>query len=501
VSGILLFACISRDNYWDPLNFTAIFQRNVRDSALARIDSGFTMLAIDSLDSIEAGLSAIAALNKKLHDSNDLRKTQNDTIFAYNDTVQKANDTLQSTTTFFKLKLRLDTLFLLVLSDTFPILQHLDSAVSLERQRADTIITNTNTRASPVVIFSFAQYSSILSRYDAILARIDTLGARITTLQASATGMNADSITPYNDWVKMYNMEVVRYNDTVTLRFGTKVIPNSSDSIVIYLLNAVAGSKFLLANGSFDLKATIRFNNSGTAKQPILVQGQDSTVINMSDVVLDAPNSHIIFNNIQFAASSMQCVLVQNGCTGIVFNRCVFDGNAKRGITIANSDVTLNDCIIKNGAEAIAITSLPEQSRTVTLNNVVIMNETDYGITVSGTNLIIQNASILRNGGEAIFLASPALNLVVNNTIIANNGGANPAPAIYFEGGFTGAYQFTMTNVNMVYNGANQDTVNAPVTGPILHYDPMFINEYEISPSSVLDSLEKAGTVIGYRRK
>jgi hypothetical protein len=503
VTGMLLLTCISRDNYWDPVNYSQIFGRNVRDSATARIDSGFYKLPLYLIDTIKVRLSGVEAANAIIQHGNDSQKTRNDTTLLFNSAAQEANNNLIPPLADFTRKRLLDTFFFLIVpQDTLStILQSLESAVSLEKQRADTIIANTNTRASPVVIFTLTQRESILTPYDSILRIIDTLDARVTSLRTFTLTTNDDPIKPYNDFVKIEDSLIIRYNDSMISLLGPRVIPNNTDSLIMYLQNAIAGNTFTLADTTYSKQGTtIRFDHSGLDTLPIVVQGQTKTELNLLDVVLDA-NSYIIFKKVKFTATNVQCVLVQNGCTGIAFYDCKFSSNAGRGITILNSDVTMNNCSIENGTDGIFISSSLDQPRTVSMNNVLILSSTGDGITVSGTNLFIQYATILRNGGEAIYITQPVINFSVLNTIIANNGGANPAPAIYFEGGYTGTSPLSMTNVNMVQNGAGQDTVNAPVSGPILHYDPMFINEYDISPSSVLDSLEKAGTVIGYRRK
>ena len=500
---LLLFACITQDNPWDPVNYTEIFRGNVHDTVIVRIDSGFKKLPLDLIDTIQAKLSAIKAADSIILYNDTILYKRNDSTITFNLAAETTNRDFNPPLSAFIWKKYLDTLFFVIVPpDTLSIqLQLLKTLVSLEKQRVDTIITNTNSRASPVIIITSAQRDSILTRYDSIIQIIDILDVRVSSFRTYTMTTNDDPIKPYNDFVKTEDSLIKRYNDSMASLLGPKEIPHNTDSLINYLRNAVAGNTFTLADTTYWKEGTtIRFDHSGLDTLPIVVQGQTKTELNLLDVVLDA-NSFIIFKKIIFSSTNVQCVLVQNGCTGIAFYDCRFTSNNGRGITILNSDVTMNNCVIENGIDGMSITSSPDQPRTVSLDNIVIMNSRGNGITVSGTQLFIRYATIIRNGGEAIYLTPPALNLGVLNTIIANNGGANSSPAIYFEGGYTGAYQFIMSNVNMVQNGENQDTVNAPVTEPILHYDPMFINEYDISSSSYLDTLEKAGTVIGYRKK
>jgi hypothetical protein len=502
-SLLLILACISRDNPWDPLHYDRIYGQKVLDSATVLINFGLARLPLDSLAIIQSKLSTIEVNNAKICNKDTLIiKPGNDDSLKFNKSADSANKNLKSPFfTFVKKRYLLfyDTLHV---PDTFYLLQSLKMSVSLEQQRADTIIANANKNASPLVIFPSEQRESILARYDSILRVILTIDSRVTSLRAVTLTTNATTIKPYNKMVQKEDSLIKKYNDSMAslLESRQKVIPFDTDSLSIYLQKAVAGDTLILSDTTFEkMGLTIRFDHSGFDSLPIIVQGKDKTTLKLIDVVLDG-NSYIIFNKINFTASSLQCVLVQNGCTGIVFNNCQFASNS-RGMTISNSDVTLNNCRILNGLEGMLVTCSPNIARTVTLNNTLILSTGGNAISVAATNLLIQYATILRNGGEAIYLSQPALNFTIRNTIIANNGGSSPAPAIYFDGGYTGSYQFTMSKVNMYQNGGNQDTVNAPVEEPILHYDPMFINEYEISPSSVLDSLEKAGTVIGYRKK
>lgn len=499
---MLLFTCISRDNYWDPVNYAVIFQRNVHDSAIVRINSvsNVSKIKID-LSAQKNLLSSISLQNAQLENSDYLIRIENDRRRDTNNAIELKNAKLVPIDSTFRLKEPLTALFLFVtIPDTVSTLETFKVAVVLEKQRVDSIITMTNA-STAVIIFPPRERDSILAGYTAIIRDIDSIIFIRDSMSTSIKNENVNVIKPYNDAVLLENRGIEIYNESIKSYLLAKPLDNKND-IVNNLKIAKPGQTIRIARGQYDSLA-ITFNNSGTIDSPIVVQGPDAsvgdtTIFNVANVRLDK-NSFITFNRIKFTAADTLGVLVQNGCTGIVFNTCQFTSSA-RGLTISTSDATLNDCIIKDGSEGMFISSPSGQSHTVLLYNVLIINTRGNGISITGTNLTVQYATIVRNGGEAIFLSIPALNLIVRNTIISNTGGTSN-PAIYFDGGYTGASPLAMTNVNMVQNGANQDTVNAPVTAPILHYDPMFINEYDISPSSVLDSLEKAGTVIGYRRK
>ncbi len=142
VTGMLLFACISRDNYWDPMNYSQIFGRNVRDSATARIDSGFHKLPLNLLDTIQAKVSAVKASDSIIQLSNILQKGRNNDTLEFNKVADSANQNLQSSFSDFTRKRLLDTFsFLIVPRDTLStILQSLKSSVSLEKQRAEVVL-------------------------------------------------------------------------------------------------------------------------------------------------------------------------------------------------------------------------------------------------------------------------------------------------------------------------------------------------------------------------
>lgn len=500
ILALLLFNCLTRDNYWDPLNYTTVLQRTMLDSVLA----GYNSLSLGELSALRSKLSADSAENAQRRISNNSIKAENVRKGQYNDTVQAENSLLQPPQINYRIKELLDTLFLLMLTDTGAHLDSLAGRVTSEKSRADSMITSVNERSNPIVIFTPKQRDSILGLFDSILSLISGIQAAGVGMYTEANTANTDTIIPYNDSIRNVNAGVRLYNDSIRLYFASKILDHP-DSIIAHLKTAKRGQTFVIDTGFYD-SLVITFDNSGTIDSPIVVQGlgtspNDSIRISYSSLILDN-NSFIIFNNIQFTASDTPGVIIQNGCTGIVFNTCMFSSSNK-ALTIFSSDVTMNDCVVARGTEGIFISSSLDQSKTVLLNNILIKNCGGNAVTVTGTNLTVQNATIAQNGsGEALYLYNPAASISVRNSIIATTGAASANPAIYFEGGYTGAYPFTMSNVNMFENGQDQDTVNAPVTEPVLHYNPMFdYDDFSISPDSPLDSLEKAGIVIGYRKK
>jgi hypothetical protein len=173
---------------------------------------------------------------------------------------------------------------------------------------------------------------------------------------------------------------------------------------------------------------------------------------------------------------------------------------------VDSSDVSFYDCrIVGNGGDGMVITSSLDRTQSVSLNNVLIANNGGEGIKVTGCNLTVQNATIANHGRQAIYLAYPARDLLVTNSLITNNSGTTGLPAIYFANGYPGSYPLPVTNTNMAMNAGQGDTVNAPLTSALLHHDPMYLtvpaDDFVISPASKLDTLEKAGIVIGYRKK
>lgn len=489
--------CISRDNYWDPVNYTVVLQKKL----LATIDSAYGLLALDSLYRLRDSLNAINAHNARLGDSNTVIRLRNDATEQDNQAAEVANKNLRPPSSNFTWKKYLD--YLLMLRSGVPVasLQPLKNDVLREKERADSVIAAANARAPEVVVFTERQRDSLLARYDILIALIDATEAQANTLSALVVRVNTDTIVPYNALVDEKNRASKGYNDSMVLALAIKVIPNNPDSVITILRNAVAGDRFLLPNGNVELR-TLLFNNSGTVDSPIVITGQDSTRFNLSDVVLNG-NSYITFNTIVFFGSSEQSVLVSNGCTGIVFNNCQFGANNSKGLVIRNSNVTLNDCSLRsNGDDAVTIVSTPAQSWLVSLNNVLVVNNGGHAINVNGSRLSLQNVTIANHDLQAVYVADSALDLTVTNSLFTNNCGKTTFPAIYYATGYTGVAPLSITTTNLFQNGAGKDTVNAPVSTPLLHYDPMYLdNDFSISPRSPLDSLEKAGTVIGYRKK
>lgn len=505
----VMIGCISRDNPYDPVNYIPVLRLQTHDSTLTYIESNIAalLLALGTLDSITGRFAADSLYNARLRHSNDSLRANNIRLRAYNDSIGIANIAVPPPATF-GLKLLMDTLFLMRINDTSAVPALFAGFIASERHRADSLMNSVNRRFSPAVVFPQAQIESILGRYDSIFAAVSSLRSRGITQHALFAKANTDTLIPYNNSIKLENGTIKIYNDSIAFISTVRnyVHLANADSITSNLFNAVAGDRFLIGSGTFDV--SVRFRNSGTVSQPILIQGQNdlSTRFNISDVVLDS-NANITFSNLVFVGSQTQSVQVQNGCYGIIFRECQFRDNAGRGIVIISSDVSLFDCrIVGNQGGGMVITSSPLRSQTVLLNNVLIANNGGSGVTVTGSNMTVQNATIANHGRQAIYLADPSGDLIVTNSLITNNCGQSPNPAIYFANGYSKPYPLAIVNTNMALNGAKAgDTVNAPLSKAILHYNPMYVasqaQDFVISPNSYLDTLEKAGIIIGYRKK
>jgi hypothetical protein len=497
---ILIISCISRDNSYDPVNYDRIFLQNLRNSALAKIDAGFIERIRGILDSLNKKIVADTVENGRRGTINTARQIENSQDSLYNISAQEKNATLPPSDTNYQKKKNLDTLSWLLLPDTMPQLSALKDSVILVKARVDTIIDTVNKHTDRFVIFSSKEHDELLAPYDTLVNRIDALKVLGLSMYTLAIRENVDSIIPYNNAIKAENAVIKAYNDSLGRNTGYTILTTDTASIVTSLLNAVAGNKFLLPNTTMDLPA-LRFNYSGTPSQPIIIKGQDSTQFNISDVILNG-NSYITFIGIVFYGSTTQSVLVQNGCTGIIFQKCRFEANNSKGLVIRNSNVTLNDCSLKsNGGDALSIISTPAEQHLVSLNNVLIANNGGNAISASGSRLSVQLTTIANHDNQAIYLADSALDLFVANSLITNNCGKTAFPAIFYATGFTGTAPVSIVTTNIVQNGAGRDTVNAPIATTILHYNPMYLNDdFDISPSSKIDSLEQAGIIIGFRK-
>ena len=167
---IAVMSCIQRDNYWDPLNYTVVFQRNVHDSAIMKINSGLNLESLkNDISTRKNLLSSTSLQNAQLLDNDSLIRIENDRKRAVNSAVMVENDKLVPIDSTFTLKTLLDTLFLLMtIPDTLSTLEALKAAVLLERERVDFIITMTNA-STAIVIFPPPERDSILAGYSAII--------------------------------------------------------------------------------------------------------------------------------------------------------------------------------------------------------------------------------------------------------------------------------------------------------------------------------------------
>jgi hypothetical protein len=280
---------------------------------------------------------------------------------------------------------------------------------------------------------------------------------------------------------------------------GTITVSNK-DTLIARVLNATAGDTIVVASGIYPVD--LRFGNSGTSSQPIVLRGQDT-----SSIIRPQPGSGILyigaqhslrFSHLVFDSSISSGVKIENNSTDIVFDSCVFRNNQLDGLEAVDSDVLLNYCVcLRNTRAGIRVSGDATGHHTVTVNNALLAHNTQEGASINAAPAAIAHSTISDNGSNGIALTSPAGMVRLATSIISYNAGA----------AVSGQWDTTFAQIQLdsldLFSNQQTVTLIPAVTPTFWTWNPLFIDHsagnYSIGTQSELYTLQQQGIVIGYR--
>lgn len=505
----LAVSCIERSNPFDPLNSGDDAVASIRKGLQPQLDALTAgEAAYDSLltafaqafskDSLDN--SVIAAANAKRRADNDNIEKGNDATLAKN--LASVADSL-ATLQYYSL---LDSLKPYQASPDFVIKR---SALQTQAANLSTFMAQANANHAPASVYPSQYSDSLLSPFVRDEGAFTRLGARIDSGYLAIKDSNV-LVLAYNVDKTNANTIVKAYNDSIGYlkQAHNKPILVRSDSLILVTASAKAGDTLLIGIGSFDVD--LRFNNSGTADNPIVVRGYPGarTILRVpagsSSAMILSANQNIQFQDIEFRGG----VQLVAACRNIIFQRCVFDSSAGSGLRVVDSDASLTDCRLTDNGSGAFIQGVKDGTVSINFKNVLVARNAGSGLDMNIPKGNIRNCTISDNGGDGINVSVPHSPLSIINSIISGNGGTGILRQRDTE--FQDQPDLQQCDVwgNKVADwslGGMDTTLAADMLKANFSIQPEFVDpanlQYGLRPGSTLAEFEhQAGSlVVGYR--
>jgi len=274
----------------------------------------------------------------------------------------------------------------------------------------------------------------------------------------------------------------------------------NSDSLMNHALNAIAGDTILCAAGTFPV--SIRFTNSGTPDNPIVIMGTDSQTVfkpQPGNGILFLSSRHSIhFSRITFDSSFASGAKIEDSSYDIAFSDCIFQNNVSDGLEIVDSDVRIVNCrFLRNALAGIRINGNGSGTPGAVVTNALVAHNTQNGIIVTAAPLTLLQSTISNNGKSGITLTTPAGDVVIKRSIVSFNAGA----------GLSGLWAAGTANLAVdsldIFGNDSALSLSPPVAFTTWTSDPLFTdtsnNDYKAGIASEVYALEQQGIIVGYR--
>lgn len=432
------FACIERNNPWDPINgCPAALINEARQTFGSKIDSIVAITTgyekhIDAISeqfaAVQLTNSVVTAANAATFDSIQHLVAFNDSVAAFNLGITDCKGTMKKKSIGFKLAKERD------FSDGGYI-KSIDLAYQQNELAIKNIINTANSLCNMQAVFGPAFVDSLNERMALQRGIWLQLQAAVNSDNDSVAAKNsrADSI---NTSLLTMNRLMVTYNDSLAYCS----LPRTADPSRIKgagdlrdPLALKSGDTLALDTGviATDFKFT---NIVADPETPIVVIGAPTmkTVVHSPESILSGCK-YMTFKNIVFSRSAQSGIKLEGTCVGIVFNHCYFLDNGTYGVNANQAEkVTAVDCEFRGNGQnysSSAVVATDSSCAAIRLvggsfgaNNCLIAASFGSGIYSDETFLTLVKITVAGNTLYGIYSKGPSVQFVIANSLIAYNG-------------------------------------------------------------------------------
>jgi hypothetical protein len=498
---LILCACISRNNPWDPVNgCPEQYKFEILTTQSVVINKSFSAIrSFDSYMTFSGTLyDSMQHLDSITNSRNIATIYSNEAIRVLNDSIEKLN-TLLSNCVPLSPKKNLDTL------SNFSNYPETDigyyrKQVEVESLKIASAISYGNLLCPPQGVYSsymvdslFLPVKSSLKMWDSLINRAFEYKTTLDTVYPKIISSNVN-ILKENLWIKAYNDSI------------SKVIPYCGGSHVSTpeeiknIINSLKpGDTLRIDTGSYDIQLDLSTLGNDSAA-PIVIMGSPSMRTNFNPSKFFISNSNNIrIYNINFLNGLQAGIKIEHNSNNILIENCTFSYNAGHGMEIIESSVDLKNVRISNNlGSGIRIQGLRDIKYSLNADTVLIVNNEENGINSVTSSLRITNATISDNKKDGIRLEVAEYDATFAKTLITFNGGFG----ILRENTAIGSGYFVSPNTDFFGNtsGAmSADSMYIKFNEPYMQLDPMYqdksANNYHIGKTSQIPT----DLMIGYQ--
>ncbi len=503
-SVIFLWGCLSRDNPWDPVNYSGPLNLEERRQQLqTNLDA-----LLGPVNLIQWKYIRSDSLQEYLKSQNEFYQVVNNTIRADNDGSLINNQDIESQNA---LLCETGNVLFKILLDSSLLLQFYDSLRAIDSSKylsySDTsVLTEKYQEASQLLagdtLLASGYKDSVFNSISQLRLSSEALFLEVDSSQGVWANYNLVQSQPYNDSLTVLNQNFKSYNDSIGSinNFDCAITVSNNEELISKIDSLKPGDVVNINQGNYTVELFI--TQSGTIDSPIVITGdplgrtilgtQPNTPLVLSGAM------HIQFKNLSFSSTADVGVLMQNNSDSILFENCDFAAN-DIGLQVDNSHLTvLNSRFYDNGFGGIVINSSSANPSRIFFDNLLVVRNGASGIqggVVVGT---ISHSTFSNNQRDGVFLVPQDGKLNILNNNFAENGVEGFA---YFSE-FTDSTRTLFRQNNFFKNVGNPIYDSIPNREENYLLDPYFKNggqlEYRIGPESELYLYSNDSNRIGY---
>jgi len=518
LAGLLFISCIERSNPFDPINARGTVAATVRAANQAKLDALSAQRA-----ELAAFLSEYLAGFSKAQGENGVTSGINAAVWAANLQTENSNIVIEAANTALPeslyAQLQYKTAFGLLTElagyGPPPGFEERRTRLKALASEVSGFMSEVNSRNAPVDVYPQSYRDSIISPIARDTLAFSRLSRSIDSGNAAVADTNA-AIRLYNSGrlAEKRNIELYNANmDFLRQSRGNKVIV-SADSLNAATKVAMAGDTLFLGPGLYNVD--LRFDNSGTLNEPIVVRGHPSkttvltasTSVSGGSAVVLSSRSNIHFEDLVFRKGGTSGVKLIDFSRNIVFRRCMFDSSGTWGVEAIDSYFEMENSLVINNGGGIRATGIQGEDATFILLNNLIAQNRGRGLEALSAGGFIENCTFSGNAGEGIYIRSPTQSLSIRNSIVSSNliAGIWREPTTWVPNSLTVQYTDVWGNDPVDWNlsGITTEQV-AEVMATNYNFAPEFVDpanfNYVLKPGSELADWEVNPPYlkIGYR--
>lgn len=489
----LFLTCIDRNNPWDPINgCPEPIRQELFTSYKLTIDTMMTGVLRNavSLDDSMAVLDSMERLNDSVDSWNNVVSLKNDSIRTINQSVENFNKNAGPSEPL-QYKTRFDTLDYYYEKEFSESIHEKLGEFSQDSSRIASVVEAGVQECSPRGVFHVGFQDSLYSFLDSLSGVLNAVHESVVNQEHRQHNKNLNLVFPLNREIIAANLDIDHYNDSI--RYISSIrrheIVKTSPQLQKNINDAVAGDTIVIDTGRYHLH--LRFQNSGTAENPIVVIGAPfgRTVIDSSDAVL-SDLSNIRFYNLVFTRSNVSGFKVESHCRQIYFENCVFSYNNDFGLDIVESGVELRNCqVFRNKGSGLRIQGALEVDYPFKAENILVTHNEGHGMNTVSATVLVSNATISHNGQDGVRFEVPDRSVTLMRSCVTFNGrfGVRRGYADPQEGFFLTPFTNFFGNANGVMWA---DPKIIKLNEPFIIMDPQYVsaeeNDFRINSQELL---------------